>query len=116
MRSPDWVLAQSQIVSAHVLSTATGFDTVKSRAEVKFLAASFALLVGLVVPVSAAVMDTTNAVAAEASTGLAATTASFLVPGAPPPLLVMAVGALVVLIPVTRRALRAGLPVERARN
>ena len=88
----------------------------KSRAEVKFLAASSALLIGLVVPVSAAVFDTTAASAPEAGTGAATATTAFLVQGAPPPLLVMAVGALVVLIPVARRALRAGLPVERASN
>lgn len=65
---------------------------------------------GLVVPVSAAVLDTTSA--APVSEVAAASTASagsaFFVHGAPQPLLVMALGALVVLIPVTRRARRVG--------
>ena len=79
----------------------------KSRAEVKVLAASFALLMGLVVPMAAAMVDTTTAI--ETPAGEPATAdASFFVHGAPQPLLLMALGALVVLIPVTRRALRAG--------
>ena len=84
----------------------------KSRAEVKIVAASFALLMGLVVPVSAALIDTTSA--AEPPIAGATTTtanASFFVHGAPQPLLLMAIGALVVLIPVTRRALRSTEPV-----
>jgi len=77
---------------------------VKSRAEVKIVAASFALLMGLVVPVSAAVLDLTSA--PEAGPSLSGS--SFFLQGAPQPLLLMALGAVVVLIPVTRRARRLG--------
>jgi hypothetical protein len=84
---------------------------VKSRAEVKIVAASFALLMGLVVPVSAAVIDSTTAPEPPAVQGATTANASFFVHGAPQPLLLMALGALVVLIPVTRRALRSTEPV-----
>jgi hypothetical protein len=83
---------------------------VKSRAEVKIVVASFALLMGLVVPVSAAVIDSTSAPEPPVH-GVTTANASFFVHGAPQPLLLMALGALVVLIPVTRRALRSTEPV-----
>lgn len=89
-----------------------GLDTVKSRAEVKIVVASFALLMGLVVPVSSALIDANPAVE-PAAAALPPSGASLFVHGAPQPLLLMALGALVVLIPVTRRALRAGEPLAR---
>ena len=65
---------------------------------------------GLVVPVSAAVLDMTKApVADTASAG-----SSFFLHGAPQPLLLMALGAVVVLIPVTRRARRTGAAAPKA--
>jgi len=85
---------------------------VKSRAEVKIVVGSFALLMGLVVPVSAAVLDSTTSAPEPAVAGSTTANASFFVHGAPQPLLLMALGALVVLIPVTRRALRSEAPPQ----
>jgi len=88
---------------------------VKSRAEFKIVVASFALLMGLVVPVSSALIDATTAV--EPPVGAPPPSgASFFVHGAPQPLLLMALGALVVLIPVTRRARRSGVPATSERR
>ena len=93
------------------LATATGFDSVKFRAEVRFLVGSAALLTALVFPVSAAVID--NAAGTPAvDMGAPAAGGTFLVHGAPPPLLLMALGALVVIVPVTRRARRAAVQVD----
>jgi hypothetical protein len=86
---------------------------VNFRVEVKFVAGSFALLMGLVVPVSAALVDTTSSTELAPDSATVASS-SFFVEGAPQPLLLMALGALVVLVPVTRRVLRAGQPVDRA--
>ena len=88
----------------------------KSRAEVKIVIASFALLMGLVVPVSSALIDASTAVEQPPVGAPPPSGASFFVHGAPQPLLLMALGALVVLIPVTRRARRAGAPVPAERR
>jgi hypothetical protein len=86
-----------------------GVDILKCTAEVRFLLVSVALLMLLVVPVAAATFITD--VVTDAAVGELPTTAGavLLVEGAPPPLLFMALGTLLVVAMVGRRARRSAI-------
>ncbi|MGQ0553430.1 MAG: hypothetical protein ACT4PU_09445 [Planctomycetota bacterium] len=77
----------------------------QSSTELRFLLCAFVVLVAIVVPASAAEFSSAPA-AVELAPVTSTASAVFLLKDAPPPLIVMALGVLLVAVTVTRRVRR----------
>ncbi len=93
----------------------------QSSTELRFLLCAFVVLVAIVVPVSAAEFSSASAAVEPAAFELAPVTSTasavFLLKDAPPPLIVMALGVLLVAATVTRRVRRGATePVSNSKR
>jgi hypothetical protein len=86
-----------------------GVDTVKGSAEVRFLLVSIGLLMALVVPIAAATFAPETDATPVAHELPATASASLTLGDAPPPLIFMALGTLMVVLMIGRRARRVAV-------
>lgn len=89
----------------------------KCTAEIRFLLVSVVVLMALVVPVTAATFATDTPAATDAGAAPSTAGTGLIVDEAPPPLLFMALGSLLVVAMIGRRARRVALaPLPDARR